>query len=207
MKGLMIKDFLSLKRQGRVLFVMLAIYIMFGAFSKNISMLCGMTVMICAMMPITTLSYDEKSKWDKYALSMPIPRQTIVLSKYIFGVLLILAGIAFVIPISLLISSFTGEMVIKDILLTVLATAGAAVLFLAIMLPLLFKFGVEKARILIMLVIFIPIAALMILYKLGVSAPSEQMIKHFISFSPIVLILVLLISAAISVAIYNRKEF
>ena len=48
-------------------------------------MLGGVLAVLAAMMPVTAFSFDEKAKWDKYALSMPVSRRDLVLSKYIFG--------------------------------------------------------------------------------------------------------------------------
>lgn len=207
MKGLLIKDLLALKRQGRVLLVMLVFYVVYAAAFHNISMLSGMIVMMCAMMPITVMAYDEKCKWDKYALAMPIPRKTVVLSKYLFGILLDAAGVAAVIPVSIAISLFTKDLIVKDILLTTAVVGGLALVFLALILPVLFKFGVEKGRMLMMLAIFVPVALVMLVSKLGIQAPSAQTVKLLLVAAPAAVAVLLFASFKVSAAIYSKKEF
>lgn len=44
--------------------------------------------MMFAMMVVTTISCDDLAKWDAYALTMPVTRKEMVLSKYLVMVLL-----------------------------------------------------------------------------------------------------------------------
>ena len=41
------------------------------------------------MLVITSLAYDERSRWDRYALTMPVSRKEMVLSKYLLGLILL----------------------------------------------------------------------------------------------------------------------
>ncbi len=207
MKGLILKDFFALKKQGKTFLVLFIFYLLFSYMTKNISMLGMMIVLICAMMPITTMSFDELCKWDKYALSMPVSRKTIVLSKYIFGILFNFAGIIIVAPISAVMVIITQEMKVGDSLLMILAMEGIAITFLAFIMPILFKFGVEKGRMLMLLVIFLPTMMFFLLSKLGIELPSEQTLKLLTYLSPIVVIIFLLFSICISIKIYDKKEF
>jgi ABC-2 type transport system permease protein len=206
MKGLIIKDFFVLKKQAKVLLALLVFYLVYAVATKDISML-AMITLLCVMLPITTMAYDEKNKWDKYVLSMPIPRNTLVLSKYLFGIMLDLAGIIIVALISMLMIYFSNETKITEVLVMSVVFGAVGLVFLAIMLPILFKFGVEKGRILMMLVIFAPIILGMVFPKLGIAPPSEHTLKLLAYSAPILIIFVLLLSIKISIAIYNKKEF
>lgn len=206
MKGLIIKDFFVLKKQAKVLLALLVFYLVYAVAIKDISML-AMITLLCVMLPITTMAYDEKNKWDKFVLSMPIPRNTLVLSKYLFGIMLDLAGIIIVALISMLMIYFSNETKITEVLVMSVVFGAVGLAFLAIMLPILFKFGVEKGRILMMLVIFAPIILGMVFPKLGIAPPSEQTLKLLAYSAPALIMLVLLISIKISIAIYNKKEF
>lgn len=53
--------------------------------SKN-NFMGAMIMVMCAILPTTFMSYDEKAKWDKYALSMPLSRDDMVISKYIISI-------------------------------------------------------------------------------------------------------------------------
>ncbi|HBL68905.1 MAG TPA: ABC-2 transporter permease, partial [Firmicutes bacterium] len=82
MKGLIIKDFFALARQARIFLAATAFYLIYSITTKNITMFAVMFTMFMGFLPINTMAFDEQSKWNKYALSMPLTRTDIVLSKY-----------------------------------------------------------------------------------------------------------------------------
>jgi ABC-2 type transport system permease protein len=91
--------------------------------------------------------------------------------------------------------------------LVVLGGFSTGLMLMSVIFPLLFKFGVEKGRIFMMIVIFIPVAALMMISKLGISMPDEEIIKSVIYLSPIIGAVIFLISIYVSLWIYKKKEF
>ena len=86
MKGLIIKDIFNLKKGITTTLIMILFYGIFSYNTGNMSMLIGMTVFIMTSLSISSMSYDDMAKWDGYALSMPITRKNIVLSKYILSI-------------------------------------------------------------------------------------------------------------------------
>ena len=206
MKGLLLKDLLALKRQGKVLLILIGFYIVYSLMMKNVSMLGAMIILVCVMMPITTLAYDEQCKWDKYALSMPISRKTLVLGKYLFGILLDLAGLAVVALLSIGVVLYSHETSIPEALLTAAATAGIGIIFLSATMPILFKFGVEKGRMLMLVVIILPALLIMLLSRLGMLIPDLETLKLLAFASPVLIVLLLLASIKLSISIYNKKE-
>ncbi|ACL20308.1 ABC-2 transporter permease [Desulfitobacterium hafniense] len=207
MKGLIIKDIFALRQQGKILLALLVFYAVYSVVFQNLSMLAGMIVLLCVMLPVTTMAYDEKSKWDKYALSMPIPRKTIVLSKYLFAIIAEFLAVIIIGILGGIIVFFTGEMVIGEMLVMTLALGGAGLFFLALVLPILFKFGVEKARFIMLLAFFIPSMIVMMLPQLGIEPPSAQTLRFLGYLSPLIVAGLLLFSVKISIGIYNKKEF
>lgn len=207
MKGLILKDIYALRKQGKVLLLLLVFYLFYSIMTKNVSMLSAMVAMISAITPITTLSYDEMCKWDRYALSMPVSRKMIVLSKYIFGILLVLLGMIIVAPISAGIVTYTGEMGIKTALLILLAISGIGIVFFSFIMPLLFKFGVEKGRMLMFLIFFIPMAGVYVIKTLKLQIPNVQTLKLLAALSPLFVLVILAVSVLISIRIYVKKEF
>lgn len=206
MKGLIIKDLLALKKQGKLFLGLFAFYFIYAIALKNISMLSMITV-LCVMLPMTTMAYDERSKWDKYALSMPISRKTIVLSKYLFSILLDVLGVLIVAVTSTIIVYFSNEMEILEALFMAVLFGAISLLFLSVMLPILFKYGVEKARLLIIVIILIPVLFGALIPRLGLKPPSEEMFKLGANLSPVILIAILFLSIKLSINIFNKKEF
>ncbi|HPQ11121.1 MAG TPA: ABC-2 transporter permease, partial [Bacillota bacterium] len=60
MKGLLIKDFLILKNQGKLLALALLVYSIIAFSSGNADMVTTMLFVVSVIMPVTAIAYDEK---------------------------------------------------------------------------------------------------------------------------------------------------
>ena len=203
MIGLFIKDLLNLKSQLRVILLLLGVYGLIAITNDNSSMLGAIIAIMGVMIPTTALSYDEKAKWDKYALSMPLSRTDLILSKYLLGIAFSVVGFI----LNFLISLWIGFTSYKESLILSMLLLSAGLFFLSFVLPPMFKFGVEKGRIVMMLLIFSPTVFLLILKNMNVKLPSADLIEKFWYILPAFSVLVLFASIALSVKIYSRKEF
>ena len=180
MKGLLIKDILNMKNYMKQLVLVLIFFIAYGIFLKNGTFVGTMITLMLSMQVITTMSYDEYAKWDKYALTMNINRKDIIISKYIFFTISIIIGILF-----------------------------------SIIIPVVFKTGVEKGRIVMMLILFIPAilvgAIVKISEKANITMPSPSNLEILMKFGVLGLVLLTIlavfISYKVSLSIYNKKEF
>lgn len=149
MKALIQKDVYVLWKQMK-LFVIVMLVIMAG----NGSFGSVFVVIWCAMLPYTALAYDERCKWDQLAAMMPYSPRDLVLSKYVLGWLCAGAAGVLVLAAQAVIRAFrlpleTGSP------LAVLLSFCASVCVLAITLPLMFRFGVERGRMGMFLLIFL----------------------------------------------------
>lgn len=139
MKGLLLKDMFELWAQAKVLFLLTVLYLVLPLFSSGSQMLGSVAMLLLAMMPASSIGYDERCKWERYALSMPVSKKDLHTSKFLLGVIAILAGVIIQgVPALIL-----GR---RDILAALPIMACAAFVYMLIMLPLLFKFGLEKGR-------------------------------------------------------------
>lgn len=204
MIGLILKDLLNLKKQAKIYLILVIFYFVFGITNKNPSMFSTMMTLVAVMIPITAMSYDERSKWDRYALTMPISRETIVGSRYLMGLIFLLTAFSLSILANMV---FSKMYITEDVLTSSLATLSIGITIMSFIFPIMFKFGVEKGRILIMLVFFAPIALIPLLSKLGITMPNEETIKSFIYLSPLIATLIFTASIYISWSIYKKKEF
>lgn len=98
MKGLLTKDFLTVKKKYGIarLIMDLAIIaalmiILEGAGSIYISFL--LVPLEVASMLITLANSDEQWKWGKYAVALPISKRQIVSSRYAFGGIAAIIGL------------------------------------------------------------------------------------------------------------------
>ena len=100
-------------------------------------------VVWCAMLPFTAMAYDERSHWDQLAAMMPYSKRDIVLSKYILGWLCMAVAMVISAAFQAAASVFTHE---APALSTLAMSFLGGVIALAVTLPMIFRFGVERAR-------------------------------------------------------------
>ena len=136
MKALLLKDSYVLLKQMRFFFVLMAIFAVLPSFS-----MASFALVYSAMLPYTALAYDERSKWDTLAAMLPYTSYDIVAGKYVLGYLCT-GGILLVSAAARLVTAKAFEIPM------LLVLASVALLLMALTLPLMFKWGVEKGRLL-----------------------------------------------------------
>ncbi|MBH7336550.1 ABC-2 transporter permease, partial [Clostridioides difficile] len=194
MKGLILKDLLNLK--GNVKFILLFI-IMFGFMSSlgdgNVNNFIGVIIVLCTTMIVSTFSYDDLNKWDSYVLTMPINRNDIVLSKYLTMLIFSFTGVLVSLIVSVTIGYFKNTLILNETLLINALILSISVCFGSLILPLIYKFGTERARLSIILCFLVPTLALLVFKSIleNISSPiSIEIILNTLVYSlPFVAIL------------------
>lgn len=206
MKGLILKDFLAIRSSARVYLFLIAFYSFISFSSSNLSLSVLGGVMM-SMLPITAIAYDERSNFVHYALTMPVSKTDIVLSKYIFGIILAMLG-ALISFVSIL---FIGAGIpLVEKVFTAVAAMCAGLLFQSFILPIVFKFGTEKGRLYMIAMFFLPTVLILLLAK----SPFADSINNFaetitlnvvmVAF-PIAVIAIYILSVIISLNITKNK--
>ena len=204
MKGLLLKDLYTLTKSLRVFLLLIVVFSCLPGLNMSV-----FAVVYAALLPVTALSYDERSKWDTLAAMLPYSTREIVLSKYLLGYgamlgafLIALAthgiyGLLNVSPESEFISSIAGG-----------AVGGVTVM--ALSLPVIFKLGVEKGRIafyVIIALLFAVVAGAETLIKGGMT----ELMNRIGNTAGVVVCLVIvalnLLSIFLSIRFYSRREF
>ena len=152
MKGLLLKDLCLLKKQMKLMVVFVIFYAICAVAAKIPSMMGTMVILLSIMMPITSMSYDEAGQWYRYAFSLPIPRRTLVLSKYVLGFLVALGGLVVSAIGNLVVLSLTNWENSLESWLIIVGFLEIGMIFLSIIIPVLFQFGVEKGRFLVVVI-------------------------------------------------------
>lgn len=199
MKGLLLKDLKTLGAQAKVLFLLLAFYLVFSVAQRDYSMLSVMVSVFGAILPITALAYDERGKWERYALTMPISRRDLVLSKYLLGLLLLGGGFLLSVACQLL-----GGAGVLSAVVSALQSLSIGALMLSATLLASFRFGVEKGRFVMMLAVFLPSAVVL---SVGRLASAALWVERLLNLLPVIAAAALLLSAMMAVRIYAKREF
>lgn len=219
MSGLLVKELLIMKGTWKTYLFLLLFYAVFS-FVGNPTFFASMVVVILMMLPLSSVAADEQARWDVYAATLPNGRRAVVRAKYQFAFLTL--GAAFLISclVSLLIVLFgraNGNEYL-DFIFTSLASVVVGLLADLVIYPLLFKYGAQKARILMGLVFGILVAVFtvgILFLSFSNSTFFDVLLAASSMLSPVVLataavvllILAAIISYRISCRIYDKKEF
>lgn len=210
MNSLILKDLIMLKGYARTLIIMIAFFAVVTFTNDDASFLSGMIILILAMLPVTSFSYDQQAKWDVFSQTLPVSRKQLVYSKYILGLIAIGGGVVLALLLNLLVL-FIKKLPINfvELFSANVAIAFVGILFLSILIPLVYQFGVEKSRLISIAVLAVPSVLVITLSKAGVPfawldsiAPSV-----LLGISGLSVALIFLLSAVISVSIYTKKDF
>ncbi|MCI8890030.1 MAG: ABC-2 transporter permease [Eubacterium sp.] len=154
MKGLLMKDLKLLKNQKSFLVIVavMCLVLLFRGQSP-VFVMSYMSVMV-TILTTTTVSYDEMDNGMNFIFTFPISRRHYVLEKYLFGVLMmtgvIVAGSAVSMAV-LATQSVTYDT--QECIVGIFGALLSSVLFLAMMLPVQLKFGSEKTRIAMLILV------------------------------------------------------
>ncbi len=206
MTGLIVKDFLVSKRYMRTIFLLLAFYALFSFAMGSSSFILFMTPLFFTMMTITSFAYDNAAKWNTYALTMPVTRGDLVFSKYIVSALYALSGCVLALVVSAVVDLVSGRPLTGELGMMVLGALGASLTIISIVLPLIFKFGVEKARMMMVAVFVIPSVLAVVLPQSGIPMPSEELLKSLAILSPFLVVAVFVGSYFLSNRIFSKKD-
>ncbi len=203
MIGLIYKDLLTLRKQAVFFILFIGVFAVFAVVGDNGVIFGGIITMLAATLPLTALSYDEKAKWDKYAVTMPIRRRDIVLSKYVLGFLLLLCACI----INMTAGYLIGQNDWYDTLILALVLLGVGLLMMSAILPVSFKFGVERAR---MGIFIVPVLGAGLAYWIASSDQPTLIVNQYVDVVPyaaaILMIIICWVSLSMSTRIYERKE-
>ena len=203
MKALILKDLFCLRAQAKSVLLVLAVWLVISVTMGNGQFFSALSVIYVILLPMMSMSFDERAHWDRYALTMPVTRAQIVLGRYAAALLMGLAMLALGCAVTLVMDG-------AEQLSFCLGFFFAGVLMLSVGMPLMLKLGVEKARIAITLCYLIPFVLLLAAEKLGLDweklasgLPDIPLLSLLAALSAAALA----VSVLISVALYSKKEF
>ncbi|WP_019913566.1 ABC-2 transporter permease [Paenibacillus sp. HW567] len=215
MKSLIIKDLYNIGHNAKsMIFMLLVFAFIFIPFSGPEGYIIASGI-LCSMMIMTTFSFDDNSKWTKYAMVTPVTKKELVASKFI--VLLIFSVIGVVIG---LVIGFIGGIIVHKVdfsdisnilTLPVVAVVGLVIAEIlgSMAIPLLFKFGTEKARTLSLVSFIVPALICFGVYELlillGVSF-TDRFTFILLCCSPLIALVWNLVMYKISYVIFSKKE-
>lgn len=209
MTGFLLKDFLYFRHQGKFLLIMIVFFAVFFSLylQDGSSYLTAMIVVMSMSFIINTFAYDENAKWDRFAFSLPVTRKQAVLGRYLFALTLSLAATVFALLVTA--ASGRGSNPVED-RASIWAAFGASIVLSSVLIPLIYRFGVQKARIAMLVLFLTPIFLVFLLQKLNPAffsgAPDDAQVLFWMKLSPLLLLALFGGSFLISCGIMEKKE-
>lgn len=200
MKGLLLKDFYTLFKQMKIILLIIIVF----AFIPD-SSFSAFAIMYSAMLPITALAYDERSKWNVLASMMPYSKKDLVLSKYLLGYICL----GFVTVITLIakfvISLFgKGLFNFKEIM-PIIAMALLGSFLMAVNMPIMNRFGVEKGRLVFIILIILVVSCVTAINNISSLKSDIDIDFIYYIIAAVAIIIINIISVEISVRIRKKN--
>ena len=149
MKGLLLKDFYMAAKYCRtyLLIGIVFIAVSFAGTNSENMFFVFYPCLLCGMIPVNLLAYDERSRWLEYSGTLPYTKAQIVSGKYLIGILvqgvmLLAVGLSQAARMTMAGTFQIGEFALFMSTIFAMATVTSS-----ITLPFMFRWGVEKGRI------------------------------------------------------------
>lgn len=148
MKGLLLKDGYQTVSQMKTMYLTVAVVLVVWMFSTSDSYAFPISyaAIFLGVLPVNLLGYDQNSGWVEYSLTLPVSKKVLVAEKYLVGLLCAAASVVigglFVVVLSLR----KGAALDGTALFFVWNGVNTILLMNGISLPLMYRFGAEKAR-------------------------------------------------------------
>jgi len=216
MKGLLIKDLRILLRQKTTLLIIMLIGIFMSMNGGNASFSMGYMMMVSIMLVVTTISYDYFEKGMSFMLTLPVQRKEYVLEKYMLALLieLCVALLGALIQVGSIVLGQPADW--EVFLISGASCLVAALILIAVYIPVYIKCGPEKSRIAMFIVVGIVLAGSYLVAKVKpvqdlletlIEALSKMTITQVAGIGIAVFVLIMASSIGISMAIMEKKEF
>ena len=208
MKGLLLKEFLMLKK-GWVTLVIF--FIAFGIGGIGSDFMCFMLPLFVAILLYGHINYDEQSKWQQYSIALPYGRKMIVSAKYAaMAIGAVVSTVLVVLLYGVTVAIGKAEFTLKDLVGYAILSLAIGIIYPTFFLPLAYKFNSEKGRLIMMFLNgasgAIAVFLLSAIEATGILAKLSNY-TNILPYIAIAAVLVLFaLSWLISVKIYEKRE-
>lgn len=212
MLGLLYKDFYTAKKELMLTGFMALVFLLYNLVIGQKEMLgpsIGVLVSVGSMVPTYSIHYDKVNGWNKFVCASPISRTQVVLSKYISGMFsVVLMNLLIVVNNWAAGSPFPVWSYPLFLCLTLFIQA--------VMIPVCLKLGQNMVVVVFMLMVFLPIAILFGLNRLGIWTDAgiqsafdflQQNTMVLVTVGSIVAVALYILSFFLTLYFYKKMEF
>lgn len=216
MKGLILKDIYSIRITQKTYVLLFLFLCVFGYWMKSPGYVGTMCIVVFATAVLSLFNADQYYHWDTYAAALPLGKRIIVRARYMLIIVMTLGLAVFTAIMTGATAALLGMSVSEQVISSV-SMCMIIPIFSGIIIPVIYKLGVEKGRVIFMMLFLIPFLVLTLLKDLIRGTAVEKLLVNLqqnpngqVIIAGILLavsILVLAVSYMISIRIYSNKEF
>lgn len=214
MKSLVLKDLFNIGHNAKSMLFILVVFAAALIPFSGVESYIFVCAILCSMMIVTTFSFDDNSKWTRYAVIMPISKKELVAGKFIVLAIFCAIGSLFGLIVGFIGGLITNKIVldlagIGKLLFLALVAWVISLIFGSMSIPLVFKFGAEKGRVLLLVSFLIPsgigFGIYQLLAALGIVL-TDQIIFVLLCCSPLLALAWCSVMYQISYRIFKKQE-
>lgn len=217
MTGLLRKDFLEIRTSLRIYLVLALVYTLFAFGTKEIIGMAAFVQFFFSTVVLNCFTYDEAVGWNRFCSATPMARRTTVTARYLFALMVALSAFGLgllMLAISTAVHGSDGTWEQLAILAVCLA---ASVIMQGVSLPLCYRYGVERSRIALMIIMLLPFLVIWTISNFDLPIV-QRLFGHFTVLDPTVwmggilggaalfAVIAFLFSWRISIRIYQHQE-
>lgn len=206
MKGLLLKDFYMIGKYCRFFILMNVIFLVGSIMGEEYMFYAFFPSILLGILPMTLIAYDERSKWSVYGNIFPYSRAQMVSVKYVIA--LIGVGTAtlltFIVQCLRMFQNSSVTWQEAGIIATISGIVG--MINPSILLPFIFKYGVEKGRIIYYIGLGGVSAASVMFFKDAKLLEVLQDVEGSLFWVLFGVIVLFALSWLLSIRIYQKKE-
>ena len=216
MKGLILKDIYSIRITQKTYVLLFLFLCVFGYLMKSPGYVGTMCIVVFATVVLSLFNADQYYHWDTYAAALPLGKRIIVRARYMLIIVMTLGLAVFTAIMTGATAALLGMSVSEQVISSV-SMCMIIPIFSGIIIPVIYKLGVEKGRVIFMMLFLIPFLVLTLVKDLIRGTAVEKLLVNLqqnpngqVIIAGILLavsILVLAVSYMISIRIYIFKEF
>ena len=214
MKSLILKDLYNIGHNAKSMLLILLVFAIGLIMVSGVESYIISSGVLCSMMIVTTFTFDDHCKWSKYALVMPICKKDIVKAKFIVLIIFCIAGICVGTIFGVAGGVAMHKMALSMEGIVTMFFMGfvgliVSVIFGSMSIPLVFKYGAEKGRMLLLISFAVPLGICFMVYEilmmLGVKI-TDQLIFTILCASPLIAAIWIYTMYRISCRIFYKQE-
>lgn len=212
MKGLIRNNLYSMGGNLRVtllIAVLLAFFPLFLKESSMIPIIFSIQIFLFVANTGTSLRVDESSKWNKFELTLPIKRRTIIGAKYVSFFLLILLGVLMSFLTLAVVHVSGSQLDLNSVIYSYSFGLTLSITSVALMYPIMLKLGTEKNELIVFISCLAAIGMMVVVATLLIPATGGMQLRHPLVgiVSACIAAILFVVSYFLSIHIHRNKEF